>query len=98
MEKELWEPGRVRTVREAYYSFIETDLAYHFMCSRRLRYNVLGDQQRRMVFLKRLPPKIEAACRLQLPVSQLTMREPFQAAVQVEEALGYEIWAVTCQK
>ena len=43
MEKELWEPSRVRTVREAYYGFNETDLAYHFMCSRRLRYNVLGD-------------------------------------------------------
>ena len=71
MEKELWEPCRVRTVREAYHGFNETDLAYHFMCARRLRYNVLGDQQRRMVFLKRLPPKIEATCRLQLPVSLL---------------------------
>ena len=87
LEAAMWVPSRASSVRDAYYKFVQQDLSFRFMCQRRTRTCIIGSDQQRTVFLKRMPQSVSALMKREMNMKQWTLKEMLKRASELEAAL-----------
>jgi hypothetical protein len=86
-EKNLFNPSRQETVRNAYFKFKNRNQTYGYMCERHHRYVAVGRQQQTSMFLKCIPLTVANKLVLEPGYESKDVYDLYHRALEIENAL-----------